>query len=244
MEKGTVIFFIFGIIPVTGVIDLPVYRRPKMIVHVEQTSSDPKTDKDIIETFSRNMKLTKNETKLLVAYSQFKPWFRPATKLVCQVSGLQSDTVKYLRNKLHELNIIYVDSDHIYLRWGDYRSICLADPFMMQDGLKGRLKLEPFINPMRFENLTDEEVCEYFYNEEKLHGTLANIGDKAADELCKQLVNYKNKMMKESWEEVYFRTTGMKPYYNDEEEPEEWKYLEDPFKDIPLEDIKGDDLPF
>lgn len=217
---------------------MSAYKIPKMVVHIEQTSSDIENAEDIINTFSDNMKLTKNERKLLLAYSEFKSGFRPAMELLSRRTGILVPTLKYVRNQLNKRNIIYMNSEIICLRWNDYRSICLADPFMMQDGLKGKLCLMPFVHSVCFEKMTEEELSEYFYNSKKLVETLSNLDDKASDTLCRRLVKYKKDLEKEDWQEANYKLIP------DEDELFDTETTENPFKNIPEEQYEGDDLPF
>jgi len=239
MEKGTVIFFIFGIIPVTGVDPImPIYKVPKMVVHFEQTTQDAKNAKDILNTFSDNMKLDESERRLLLTYSDCTTGFRPSKKLLADKSGLIDRTITNARDRLSKRNIIFVDSDHIYLRWSDYKSVCLADPFMMNDGLKGKPSLMPFYESVRFEYMEKEELSEYFYNTKKLVETLKNVNAKAAETLCRKLVNYKKELEKDDWEEADYKSIVDDDCFGDFDMPE------NPFKNIPEEQFEGDGLPF
>ena len=183
---------------------MPTYKRPKMIIHVEQTSSDVENAEDIITKMAVNMSMTDNETALLLAYAQFKDGFRPAMGLLHEKTGIPKPTLKSARNNLQKRNIIMMHRDHLYLRWGDYKAICMADPYMMKEGLKGKPVLRPFFIYQMFNELTDDDLAELFCDRERLIETLQNAKEYEAEILCKKMSSFKKRIEKQNKKEVYF----------------------------------------
>ncbi len=91
------------------------YKEPPQILHSEPR---PANYQQMIEDAAHNIHLRKQSVSLLVCYASHANTFRPATKLITRQTGISSNKISEVRQRLVE---------HGLIAYRDYPGFILID---------------------------------------------------------------------------------------------------------------------